>query len=59
MFDLRDWPDPDAMIAELKEMGIELMVCLPADDGKRDGELEEMKENGWLLSDRGAVRIMI
>ncbi|QUJ01792.1 hypothetical protein KCP75_24730 [Salmonella enterica subsp. enterica] len=26
MSDARDWPDPDAMIAELKSLGIELMV---------------------------------
>lgn len=28
MFDARDWPDPDAMIAELKSLGIELMVSV-------------------------------
>jgi len=37
MFDSRDWPDPDAMIAELKSLGIELMVSVwPTVDNRTD-----------------------
>lgn len=54
MFDLRDWPDPDAMIAELKEMGIELMVSFWPTVDNRTESYREMKENGWLVhTERG------
>ena len=48
------WPDPEAMIRELKEMGIELMVSIwPTVD--RDSEnYEEMLEKGYLIrTERG------
>ncbi len=53
-FDPVYWPDPDAMIRELKEMGIELMVSIwPTVD--RDSEnYEEMLERGYLIrTERG------
>ena len=53
-FDPVYWPDPDAMIRELKEMGIELMVSIwPTVD--RDSEnYEEMLEKGYLIrTERG------
>lgn len=54
MFDSRDWPNPDAMIAELKSMGIELMVSIwPTVDNRTDS-YKEMKQNGWLVhTERG------
>ncbi len=53
-FDPVYWPDPDAMIRELEEMGIELMVSIwPTVD--RDSEnYEEMLEKGYLIrTERG------
>lgn len=53
-FDLRYWPDPDAMIRELKEMGIELMVSIWPTVDYRSENFQEMKEKGYLIrTDRG------
>ena len=46
-FDLRYWPDPDAMIRELKEMGIELMVSIWPTVDYRSENFQEMKEKGY------------
>ena len=53
-FDPTYWPDPDAMIAELKEMGIELMVSIwPTVDSESEN-YQEMLEKGYLVAaDRG------
>ena len=53
-FDPTYWPDPDAMIAELKEMGIELMVSVwPTVDCESEN-YQEMLEKGYLVeADRG------
>ena len=51
------WPDPDAMIAELKEMGIELMVSVwPMVDYKSEN-FDEMKAKGLLTRVEKGVRI--
>ncbi len=53
-FDTKYWPDPDAMIQELKEMGIELMVSIWPTVDYRSENFEEMKEKGYLIrTDRG------
>jgi alpha-D-xyloside xylohydrolase len=53
-FDSKYWPDPDAMIRELKEMGIELMVSIWPTVDYRSENFEEMKEKGYLIrTDRG------
>jgi alpha-D-xyloside xylohydrolase len=53
-FDLTYWPDPDAMIAELKEMGIELMVSIWPTVDYRSENFAEMEELGYLIrTDRG------
>ena len=53
-FDPVYWPDPDAMIAELKEMGIELMVSIWPTVDYRSENFTEMKERGLLIrTDRG------
>ena len=53
-FDPVYWPDPDAMIKELKEMGIELMVSIWPTVDYRSENFEEMKEKGYLIrTDRG------
>lgn len=53
-FDPQYWPDPDAMIEELKEMGIELMVSIWPTVDHRSENYEEMVEKGYLIrTDRG------
>lgn len=53
-FDKKYWPDPKAMVDELKSMGIELMVSIwPTVDSRCDN-YDEMMEKGYLVStDRG------
>ena len=53
-FDADYWPDPDAMIKELKDMGIELMVSIWPTVDHRSENYEEMVEMGYLIrTDRG------
>ncbi|MCD8216441.1 MAG: family 31 glucosidase [Clostridiales bacterium] len=56
-FDPVYWPDPDAMIQELKEMGIELMVSIWPTVDPRSENYEEMLENGYLIRTERGVRI--
>lgn len=53
-FDPVDWPDPEAMVAELKELGVELMVSVwPTIDSSSEN-FGEMAQRGLLVrSDRG------
>ncbi|KAL1990454.1 hypothetical protein VTN49DRAFT_6293 [Thermomyces lanuginosus] len=54
MFDPTYWPDPDAMIAELKSLGIELMVSIWPTVDKRAESFKEMRAKGFLIrTDRG------
>ncbi len=56
-FDPTYWPDPDAMIAELKEMGIELMVSVwPMVDYKSEN-FGEMKARGLLTRVEKGFRV--
>ncbi len=56
-FDPTYWPDPDAMIAELKEMGMELMVSIWPQVDYQSENFAEMRQNGYLIrTDRG-IRI--
>ena len=48
-FDPTYWPDPDAMVRELKEMGIELMVSIWPTVDYRSENFEEMKGKGLLI----------
>lgn len=48
-FDPTYWPDPDAMIAELKEMGIELMVSIWPTVDYRSENFKEMNDKGLLI----------
>lgn len=53
-FEPRDWPDPEGMIAELKSMGIELMVSVWPTIDSRSENYETMAQEGYLISaDRG------
>ena len=53
-FDPVYWPDPQAMVDELKEMGIELMVSVWPSVDYNSENFMEMKSKGMLLrNDRG------
>ena len=53
-FDPEFWPDPQAMVDELKELGVELMISVwPTVDHRSENYLE-MQEKGYLIrTDRG------
>lgn len=56
-FDPEYWPDPKAMVAELKSLGIELMVSIWPTVEPASENYKEMEEHGYLIrADRG-VRI--
>jgi len=53
-FELRDWPDPDAMVKELKELGIETVVSVWPTIDERSENFGEMSDKGYLVqADRG------
>lgn len=56
-FDKTYWPDPDAMIRELKDLGIELMVSIWPTVDYRSENFEEMKEKGYLIRTERGLRI--
>ena len=58
-FDPEYWPDPRAMVEELKSMGIELMVSIWPTVEATSENYREMEEKGYLIQiDRG-VRIAL
>lgn len=53
-FDSNYWPDPEAMVQELRSMGIELMVSIWPTVDKTSSNYEEMLRKGYLVrTDRG------
>lgn len=58
-FDPEFWPDPEAMIAELKELGIELMVSVWPSVDPRSENYNELKENGLLIHVEHGVPISL
>lgn len=56
-FDPVYWPDPDAMVQELKEMGIELMVSIWPTVDKTCENYEEMLEKGYLINTERGFRV--
>ena len=48
-FDPEYWPDPDGMIEELREMGVELMVSIWPTVDVNSENYDEMTERGYLL----------
>ncbi|MBQ9928763.1 MAG: glycoside hydrolase family 31 protein [Lachnospiraceae bacterium] len=53
-FEKRDWPDPDAMVKELKDMGIETVVSVWPTIDERSKNFGEMSDKGYLVrTDRG------
>lgn len=54
-FDPVYWPEPEAMVQELKEMGIELMVSIWPTVDKTCENYDEMLEKGYLIrTERGS-----
>ncbi|MDR3121603.1 MAG: family 31 glucosidase [Clostridiales bacterium] len=56
-FDPVYWPDPEGMVRELREMGIELMVSIWPTVDDRSENFEEMRERGYLIRTERGVRI--
>jgi len=56
-FDPEYWPDPAAMVQELKEMGIELMVSIWPTVDHRSENFEAMREQGYLVRTERGHRI--
>ncbi|KAJ4178204.1 hypothetical protein NW767_014917 [Fusarium falciforme] len=53
-FDPTYWPDPDAMVKELKDIGVELMVSIWPTVDKKSENYHHMLEHGYLIrTDRG------
>ncbi|MBQ7783919.1 MAG: glycoside hydrolase family 31 protein [Oscillospiraceae bacterium] len=53
-FEPRDWPDPQAMVDELKSMGIETVVSVWPTIDEKSENFGEMASNGMLVgADRG------
>ncbi len=54
-FDPDYWPDPDAMVKELEDMGIKLMVSIWPTVEEKSENYEEMLEKGYLIrTERGS-----
>ena len=49
-FDPKDWPDPDAMVRELSEMGVRLMVSVWPTVDERSENFDQMAAQGLLIS---------
>lgn len=53
-FEPRDWPDPEAMVKELKELGIETVVSVWPTIDERSENFGKMNDAGYLVTaDRG------
>lgn len=48
-FDTEYWPDPEGMVKELSDMGIQLMVSVWPTVEKTSENYAEMEENGYLI----------
>ncbi|MGL5259150.1 MAG: glycoside hydrolase family 31 protein [Lachnospiraceae bacterium] len=56
-FDSKYWPDPKAMIKELQELNIELMISIWPTVDYQSENYEEMKEKGYLIRTERGIRI--
>ena len=55
-FEPRDWPNPEAMVKELKAMGIETVVSVWPTIDQRSKNFGEMADKGYLVTpDRGSA----
>lgn len=55
-FEPRDWPDPQAMVRELKSLGIETVVSVWPTIDERSENFGEMADKGMLVSGRPGQR---
>ncbi|KXJ86527.1 glycosyl hydrolase-like protein [Microdochium bolleyi] len=55
-FDTAYWPDPDAMVAELKAMGVELMISIWPTVEHKSVNYPEMLEKGYLVRTERGIR---
>ncbi|KAM0508949.1 hypothetical protein ACHAP9_004128 [Verticillium nonalfalfae] len=55
-FDSAHFPDPDAMVRELRELKIELMVSIWPTVDKRSQNYQEMMERGYLVRTERGIR---
>ena len=55
-FDPTYWPDPEAMIQEIKALGIEVMVSIWPTVDKRSDHYEQMVEQGLLVRTERGIR---
>lgn len=55
-FDEKYWPDPKAMVEELKSMGVELVVSVWPTVDPRSENYAEMKQKGYLVRTDKGVR---
>ncbi len=58
-FDPEYFPDPEAMVKELREMGIETMVSVWPQVDVRSEDFEEMKQKGLLLKSNMGVDVQM
>lgn len=58
-FDPKDWPDPEGMVAELAEMGIEVVVSIWPTVSASSEHYRAMTEQGLLLSTERGVPVVI
>lgn len=56
-FDPTYWPDPDGMVRELRELGVELMVSIWPTVDKESENFPEMLEKGYLIRTERGVRV--
>ncbi|GHV26148.1 glycosyl hydrolase [Clostridia bacterium] len=56
-FDELYWPDPQAMVDELKELGIELMVSIWPTVDRNSENYAEMRDKGYLIKAERGVQI--
>jgi alpha-D-xyloside xylohydrolase len=58
-FDPADWPDPESMVAELEEMGVEVMASIWPTVSAASEHYREMTERGLLLTAERGVPALI
>jgi alpha-D-xyloside xylohydrolase len=56
-FDLAEWPDPSAMVAELREMGVELMVSVWPTVSPLSENFADYRDNGLLVGTDQGVEV--
>ncbi len=56
-FDPTYWPDPEAMVEELRQMGIQLMVSVWPTVDKESENYQEMLEKGYLIRTERGIRV--